>query len=1281
MSDGMGLGLDLSGLGQEPMAPAVDVAQLSDAIRHILKDADLEQLSRRMIRKQLEAQFHTDLSSYKDVINATILEKKATPKKRKRKTEGEDGKKAGGGGFNAQLSLSPELAQVVGAETMARPQVVKALWAYIREHDLQDPNNKKTILLDDTLRGPDDMPPGGWSQIPRDGVSSDEDTEAKAAKKKPAKKKKKATTTEDGRTTQEEKEQRLASLTGSDRMARPQIVKALWAYIHEHNLQDPDDKRSILLDDRMKQVFQRDSFTMFSMNKFIKRHARKPDDVPPGGWAEIPRNGLSSDEDEAKTKKRHGKATKATAETTMDASVIASFREKVVQKPEVFFTPSEEVAKEIKAFAKHAYDRTSKYQSKSGGAAPLEELYVDGFDADQMTQRIRTFHKNTDNILLFPSEKQEESEEEEEEEQKDKLGRYTADSDEEEKEVKNSKKKKAKKARDVAEDGFFDWDEMDKAAEEEEEDEDDEDMDGDDDENEEDDDESEMEEDSDAEAAEEMKFEDFFGAEGEEEGEEEGRRQRRRGYPTIKRAKPDEEENVDDEELAERGIMSSHQRQRQHLEHEAISEKPWLLKGEVRSAARPENSLLEAVLDYDRPVKAAPVITEEVSIALEEMIKKRILEDDYDDVIRKFAGNEEDRKNKLEEVSMEKSKEGLGEIYEKEYMKTAMGFEADDESKQDQEEIEVMFKSLCWKLDALSNYHFTPKPAVKDCSVSDANLKAPEEVYEKKRKRGEAVLQSKEEMTQTERKALRNAKKHARRKEKRQREFDERLVAKLNPGLGNKYEKKKMLESIAGAKNITTGTQIEGSSKQFSNSKSSSHACSDMKSETEAVYGHPLMCASLPADVFPQRSVPARVAHQLIKDELALDGNPKMNLASFAEDLMVEGLRKNYIDLDQYPQTAEIHNRCVTMLANLYHAPLEPGQTATGTGCIGSSEAIMLAGLAMKRKWKDRRIAAGLPYDKPNMVFGSNVQVCWHKMCKYFEIEIREADVSPDCLVLTAKRARALLDENTIGVSAILGSTFNGEYEDVKAIHDMLVEENERNGWNIPLHVDAASGGFIAPFLSPELEWDFRLPNVKSINVSGHKFGLVYAGMGWALWREPEDLPDDLVFHVNYLGGDQASFTLNFSKGAGNVVAQYYNMLRFGFEGYRRIMEASMENAQLLRGALVATGHFRIVDKQHMPLVAFALIDSSRYSCFDIQDKLKSRGWIVPAYTCSSGAESLAIMRDILKAIEALEKHHILVDTAMSSPKAEKKHFKDIVHSLQANLKHQKSGLTTHGVC
>lgn len=369
MGDSMELGLDLSGLGQEPLAPAVDVAQLTEAIRLILQDADLEQLSRRMIRKQLEAQFHTDLSSYKDVINATILElieqqqaeeedeeepdpseddaddemeeapkrkktapKKATPKKRKRK-EGEAGKRAAGGGFNMELSLSPELAAVVGAETMARPQIVKALWAYIREHNLQDPNNKKTILLDDTLRSvfqrdsvtmfsmnkfvkrhvrkPDDLPPGGWSAIPRDGLSSDED-EAKP-KKKPAKRGKKKVAGEEGGeakrksnpfNTELSLSPELASLVGSDRMARPKIVQALWAYIHEHELQDPSDKRTILLDERMRRVFQRDSFTMFSMNKYIKRHARKVDDVPPGGWADIPRDGLSSDEDEAKKKKK-----------------------------------------------------------------------------------------------------------------------------------------------------------------------------------------------------------------------------------------------------------------------------------------------------------------------------------------------------------------------------------------------------------------------------------------------------------------------------------------------------------------------------------------------------------------------------------------------------------------------------------------------------------------------------------------------------------------------------------------------------------------------------------------------------------------------------------------------------------------------------------------------------------------------------------------------------------------------------------------------------------------
>ncbi|CAK4508322.1 unnamed protein product [Aphanomyces euteiches] len=461
------------------------------------------------------------------------------------------------------------------------------------------------------------------------------------------------------------------------------------------------------------------------------------------------------------------------------------------------------------------------------------------------------------------------------------------------------------------------------------------------------------------------------------------------------------------------------------------------------------------------------------------------------------------------------------------------------------------------------------------------------------------------------------------------------------------------------------------------------------------VYAHPACWEGLPSEKFPEKSIPASVAGDLIKDELSLDCNPKMNLASFvttfmepeAEELILEGMRKNYIDLDQYPQTAEMHNRCVNMLADLFHAPGK----AVGTSCVGSSEAIMLAGLAMKRKWKLRREALGLPTDKPNIVMGANVQVCWHKMCRYFDVECREADVTPDSLVLTAETARPLIDENTIGVCAVLGSTFNGEFEDVKGIHDMIEQINSENGWEVVIHVDAASGGFIAPFINPELEWDFRLPLVKSINASGHKFGLVYAGIGWALWREPSDLPDDLVFHVNYLGGDQASFTLNFSKGAGNVVAQYYNFMRLGREGYRLIMACGMHTAEHLRDRLRETGLFNIVDKAHMPLVAFSLKDSSKYTCFDIQDKVRSRGWILPAYTCPKEAESLVIMRvvvkqnftqpmadmlvqDIVRAVEYLEAH-------ASATQDTKSPVAPVPHAIGHHGHHRKSGRRTHGVC
>jgi len=431
-----------------------------------------------------------------------------------------------------------------------------------------------------------------------------------------------------------------------------------------------------------------------------------------------------------------------------------------------------------------------------------------------------------------------------------------------------------------------------------------------------------------------------------------------------------------------------------------------------------------------------------------------------------------------------------------------------------------------------------------------------------------------------------------------------------------------------------------------------------------------------------------------------------------AEELMIEGMKKNYIDFDEYPQTAEIHNRCVNMLCSLFNAPLKEEEEGTGTGTIGSSEAIMLAGLAMKWKWQQRRKSKDLSTDKPNLICGSNVQVCWHKMCRYFDIECREASVSPDCLVLTAERAKALIDENTIGVCAILGSTFNGQFENVKEIHDMVVELNNKNDWEIPIHVDAASGGFIAPFIHPELEWDFRLPMVKSINVSGHKFGLVYAGIGWVLFREKQDLPDELVFHVNYLGGDQASFTLNFSRGASGIVGQYYQFLRLGHSGYTQVMENGMKTAQYLRGIIKDIGMFDIVDTADMPLVAFSLKNTKYCTVFDLQDHLRGRGWIVPAYSCSKGAESLNIMRvvvkqnfttdladllvrDLIAALHHFEQFPAHDSSTMKdkesafteanakhkSEAATKKLWRDAVALLQRKNNHRTDDIKTHGVC
>lgn len=390
----------------------------------------------------------------------------------------------------------------------------------------------------------------------------------------------------------------------------------------------------------------------------------------------------------------------------------------------------------------------------------------------------------------------------------------------------------------------------------------------------------------------------------------------------------------------------------------------------------------------------------------------------------------------------------------------------------------------------------------------------------------------------------------------------------------------------------------------------------------------------------PEESIPKDAAYQIINDELMLDGNPRLNLASFVttwmepecDKLIMASINKNYVDMDEYPVTTELQNRCVNMIAHLFNAPLEENEAAVGVGTVGSSEAIMLAGLAFKRKWQNKRKQEGKPYDKPNIVTGANVQVCWEKFARYFEVELKEVKLSEGYYVMDPAKAVELVDENTICVAAILGSTLNGEFEDVKRLNDLLVEKNKETGWDTPIHVDAASGGFIAPFIYPELEWDFRLPLVKSINVSGHKYGLVYAGIGWAIWRSKEDLPEELIFHINYLGADQPTFTLNFSKGSSQVIAQYYQLIRLGYEGYKNVMENCRDNMIVLKEGLEKMGRFNIVSKDDgVPLVAFTLKDHTNFDEFQISDLLRRFGWIVPAYSMPPDAQHITVLRVVIR--------------------------------------------------
>jgi glutamate decarboxylase len=417
------------------------------------------------------------------------------------------------------------------------------------------------------------------------------------------------------------------------------------------------------------------------------------------------------------------------------------------------------------------------------------------------------------------------------------------------------------------------------------------------------------------------------------------------------------------------------------------------------------------------------------------------------------------------------------------------------------------------------------------------------------------------------------------------------------------------------------------------------------KAYSRPVHRHPVAPlfgmepGTIPRHHLPEGEMQPEVAAQIIRDELMLDGNARLNLATFvttwaepqAELLMALCQDKNMIDKDEYPNTAELEVRCVSMLSHLWHAP--DAEQATGCSTTGSSEAAMLGGLALKRRWQKTRAAAGQPADRPNIVMGANVQVCWEKFANYWEVEMRLVPMEGNRYHLTADEAVRYCDENTIGVVAVLGSTFDGSYEPVAEICAALDAYQDSTGIDIPVHVDGASGAFVAPFLDPDVEWDFRQPRVASINASGHKYGLVYPGVGWAIWRDADALPADLIFWVNYLGDNMPTFALNFSRPGAQVAVQYYNFLRLGFDGYRRVQQYARDVATHLSAQIAELGPFELLTKgDELPVFAFKLRDGiSNYSVFDVSNAVRENGWLLPAYTFPKNREDLAALRVVVK--------------------------------------------------
>ena len=464
------------------------------------------------------------------------------------------------------------------------------------------------------------------------------------------------------------------------------------------------------------------------------------------------------------------------------------------------------------------------------------------------------------------------------------------------------------------------------------------------------------------------------------------------------------------------------------------------------------------------------------------------------------------------------------------------------------------------------------------------------------------------------------------------------------------------------------------------------HSKDDIKANiNDDIYASADSGVVMPKYKMPKNEHSAALASAVVRDELMLDGNSRQNLATFCQTWLDDEIHKimdlcidkNAIDKDEYPQTAEIEARCIHMIADLWNSP--DSANTMGTSTTGSSDAAMLAGMAAKWRWREKMKAAGKPTDKPNMICGP-VQVCWHKFAKYWDIELREIPLEKDRLIMNAEEVIKRCDENTIFVVPTFGVTFTCDYEPVKEVHDALDSLQEETGLDIPMHVDGASGGFLAPFCAPEIEWDFRLPRVKSINASGHKFGLAPLGTGWCIFRDASDLPEDLVFRVNYLGGDMPTFALSFSRPGGQIIAQYYNFLRLGMEGYRKIHTACYDTAQFIAAEIEKMGPFKIIfdgdSKKGIPATSWTVkdgYDTGGYTLYDLSDRLRMRGWQVAAYSMPANREDLVVQR-------VLVRHGFSKDLGalfIEDMKACIAHFK--VHPVTTPMTEKESGGYNHG--